>query len=144
MDHFYPNFSGSYFRKVNVSGPYYDHCYLKTQFQKWEDNKTNCTEGGIIHNNETYCSLLSNETNWVYSKGESTVACVVFSLLSIAGFILNLLIILALLKSSSLRKEYLTSFIISLAITDLAFSTFALPIIVAPVSYTHLTLPTKA
>ena len=139
VSNFYPNFSQVYFRKVNLSGHYNDHCYLRTQFKRLEDNDaTNCPLGSlVIHSNEKYCSLLSNETDlsnetgWVYSTGESVFTCLVMSLFSIVGFTLNVIVIMALLKSRSLRKEYLTSFIISLAVTDLAFSTFTMPIIIA-------------
>ena len=139
IDNFYPNISKAYFRKVNFSGLYYNHCYLKTQFERLEDNDTtNCPLGSlVIHNNASYCSLLSNETDlsnetgWVYSTGEGVFTGVVMSLFSIIGFTLNLHVIMALLKSRILRKEYLTSFIISLAVTDLVFSTITLPIIVA-------------
>ena len=138
IDNFYPNFGKAYFRKVNLSGPNYDHCYLKTQFERVKDNDaTNCPLGSlVIDNNDTYCSLLSDETDllsgagWVYSTGESGFTCLVLSLFSIIGFTLNVLVIMALLKSRSLRKEYLTPFIISLAVTDLAFSTITLPIII--------------
>ena len=130
----------TYFRKMNLSGRYYDHCYLNTLFEKLGDNnETNCPVGSVVNdgNNGRYCSRLSNESDlsnelgWVYSTGESTFTTLVLSLLSIIGFSLNLLVIMALLKSRSLRKEYLTFFIISLVLTDLAFSTFTLPITVA-------------
>ena len=124
----YLNFSESYFRKVNLSGSSYnDHCYLKTQFKKLEDDDMDCPGDEI----DGYCSLLSDKTDWIYSTGHSITACLFLTPLSVAGFILNFLVILAVVKTPSLRKEYLSSFIISLAVTDLIMSTFTLPILVA-------------
>ena len=125
MDKIYTNFSDAYFRKVPLNGSrYHDYCYLKTQFKA---NGTNC-RGGII---DGHCSLLSNETDWSVSPAHSITASLILTPLSIAGTLLNSAVILALLKTPNLRKEYLAPFIISLAVTDLAYSTITLPILVA-------------
>ena len=91
------------------------------------ENETECYE---IRNN-TYCSVLSNATDWVYSPAESIFAGLGATFQSITGFTLNLLVILALIRTPSIRKEYLTPFILSLAATDMIYSTFTLPIIAA-------------
>ena len=119
------NLSEHYFRKVNLNDSYHDHCYLKTQLNLSEDNIKNCP-GDII---DGYCSVLSNETGWIYTAGQSIASSNVLMLLSVTGMFLNSLVILALVKTPSLRKEYLTPFIISLAVTDLIFSTFSLPML---------------
>ena len=54
-------------------------------------------------------------------------AGVVVTIESIGGTLLNLLVIIALFRSPQLRKEYLTPFIISNAMTDLIFSAIPLP-----------------
>ena len=54
-------------------------------------------------------------------------AGVVVTIGSIGGTLLNLLVIIALFRSPQLRKEYLTPFIISNAMTDLIFSAIPLP-----------------
>ena len=46
---------------------------------------------------------------------------------SIGGSVLNFLIIVALLRSPNMRKEYLTPFIISMSLADFALSVFNLP-----------------
>ena len=125
MDPIYYNFTEAYFRRVYLNGSRYnDHCYLWTQFKA---NETICP-GGFI---DGHCSLMSNRTDWGYSTGQSITASLILTPLSIAGALLNSLVILALVKTPSLSKEYLAPFIISLAVTDLAYSTLALPIAVA-------------
>ena len=58
---------------------------------------------------------------------ETVAAGVVVTIESIGGSLLNLLVIIALLRNLQLRKEYLTPFIISNAMTDLIFSSIPLP-----------------
>lgn len=75
--------------------------------------------------------MLGNSTEWVYYPAESICAGLGANFQSISGFTLNLLVVLALLRTPSLRKDYLTLFILSLAATDLIYSTVTLPIIAA-------------
>ena len=57
---------------------------------------------------------------------ETVAAGVVVTIESIGGSLLNLLVIIALLRNPQLRKEYLTPFIISNAMTDFLFSSIPL------------------
>ena len=100
------------------------------------------------HSNESHYDLLTNlndvsmgecylyvgkgvndtSTGFLYTNTESMVGGLVYAFTGIAGFILNFLVIIALMKTPSLRNEYLTPFIISLALTDVLFSALALPL----------------
>ena len=83
------------------------------------------------HGSHEYCwwTLQTNftDTTFVYSDVESNVAGVIFTLQSIVGSILNFLLIVALLRNSKIRKEYLTKTIVSIAITDFIWSVWVLP-----------------
>ena len=71
---------------------------------------------------------LDNKTEYVYSDDLSAAVGGIGALVTgMAGFTLNTLVIIALVKTPNLRKDYITPFIISLALTDLLFSTIALP-----------------
>jgi len=54
---------------------------------------------------------------------------VLYMFLSVAGVIMNFLIILAIIKSSTIRKEYLCPTIMSLAMSDFLFSIYVAPAI---------------
>ena len=86
-----------------------------------------------------------NDTCWIYCDSSSTLRnatdlglslCVEESITagitalitSIPGTILNSLVILAIMRSQALRKEYLTPSIASIAITDLLFSIYVFPV----------------
>ena len=68
------------------------------------------------------------DTSFVYSKSEAYVAGFVNGVQSIVGTILNMLVIIALLRNSELRKQPLTPSIISISITDLLFSGYILSV----------------
>ena len=68
-----------------------------------------------------------NDTLFVYSELESVTAGVCAVIISIFGTLLNMIIILALLKSIDIRKEDFTRFVISLALCDIAFCVLVLP-----------------
>ena len=70
---------------------------------------------------------LDNTTGCVYSEAASMIGGIGALFTAIVGFTLNFLVICALMKTPSLRKEYLTPFLISLALTDILFSAMALP-----------------
>ena len=95
----------SHYLRVNLTDAHMDICYLKVDMN----------------------SELDNSTDYVYSDGESILAGLGATFQSIAGTILNILVIVALLKNTILRKEYLTPAIISLSLTDLLFSVITLP-----------------
>ena len=81
-----------------------------------------------VDNTTKRFAFLSNDTSFAYTRGQAVFAGLGAAFESIAGTLLNLLIILALLKNSNLRKEYLSLAIVSLAATDLLFSLLVLPV----------------
>ena len=95
----------SHYRRVNLTDAHMDICYLKVDMN----------------------SDLDDSTDYCYSNVESILAGLGATFQAIAGTILNLLVIVALLKTTNLRKEYLTPAIISLSVTDLLFSVITLP-----------------
>jgi hypothetical protein len=117
-----------YHRIDIVNNSYYDHCYLKVRI--FESNDTSCP---YQYSDNYFClkPVLENNTDWVYSEGESIFAGVCATLQAIAGVVLNVLVFAVFLGNAAFRKEYLTPFILSLATTDLLYSLFTLPIIAA-------------
>ena len=73
-------------------------------------------------------SVNENDTSFAYSDTEADVAGVIFGLESVAGTLLNFALIVALLKNSEIRKEYMTKNIVSILITDFLFGVFFLPV----------------
>ena len=105
MDHLRSNIS--HYHLVNLTtSDYNDYCYLKVDGNK-----------------------LNNITDYCYSHAESLIAGVGATLQSVAGVTLNILVILALLRTKSVRNEYITPAIVSLIVTDLLFSMFTLPML---------------
>ena len=83
------------------------------------------------HGSHEHCwwtldTKFTNKTS-AYSDVESNVAGVIFTIQSIAGSILNFLLIVALLRNPKIRKEYLTMTIVSISITDFLWSVWVLP-----------------
>ena len=102
---FYGDESVIHFHRIPFNGSnYHDTCWMVVD---------NATERFNINN---------TDTSFAYARGQAVFAGLGIAFESIAGTILNLLIIIALLKNSSLRKEYLSLAIVSLAATDLLFS----------------------
>ena len=105
MDHLRSNIS--HYHLVNLTASdYNDYCYLKVDGNK-----------------------LSNITDYCYSYAESLIAGVGATLQSVVGVTLNILVIIALLRTKSVRNEYITPAIVSLIVTDLLFSMFTLPML---------------
>ena len=100
----HPLISHYHLEKLNDSD-YNTECYLKVDLK----------------------SVLSNETAYCYSTSASVIAGLGAILQSIVGVTLNLLVILALLRTRSIRREYVTPSVVSLSGTDLIFSMFTLP-----------------
>ena len=92
------------------SSKYFDTCWIKLS--------------PYLENSSFRC----NDTNFAYNEIQSWVAGLSIALESFTGTILNLLVIVALLRNSELRKEYMTPGIISMAITDFLFSVAVLPV----------------
>ena len=67
------------------------------------------------------------DTSFVYSNLESIIFGIVIAIISTAGTILNFTVIMALLRSSELRNEYITPTIVSIAINDFLQNIYALP-----------------
>ena len=70
----------------------------------------------------------NGNTSFVYSQTESIAVGIVVAVMSIAGTILNLPVIIALLRNKDLRNEYTTPTIVSIATTDLLHSAGSLPV----------------
>ena len=108
MTCFHPNIS--HYHLVNLSNSKYNtECYLKVDVN----------------------SALSNDTEYCYTTAESIIAGLGATFQSIAGTILNFLVIVALIRTKSIRHEYITPSILSLIVTDLLFSTITLPMLAA-------------
>ena len=108
MFSFHPNIS--HYHLVNLSGSDYNNqCYLKVDVN----------------------SILGNDTGYCYTNIQSVIAGLGAILQSIVGIALNLLVIVALLRTKHVRKEYITPSIVSLIATDLLFSFFTLPMMAA-------------
>ena len=67
------------------------------------------------------------DPSFLQSEAESTLAGVLAGVLSIPGTILNLLVILVIIRTPDLRKEYLTPSIASITLTDFLLSLYVLP-----------------
>ena len=97
----------SHYQLVDLRNAFMKECYLKVDMR----------------------SRLDNSTDYCYSDGESILGGLGATLEAIAGSILNLLVIVALIKNSHIRKEYMTRAIVSLAATDFLFSIVTLPML---------------
>lgn len=83
-----------------------------------------------MQDNATLISLhLSPDPNFMYSEMESIMAGIIVALQSLFGTIWNFLVIVALLRNSELRKEYLTPTIVSIAVANFIHSIYTLPIL---------------
>ena len=89
--------------------------------------RTNLADNRTCYLKVDQNSDLSNSTDYCYSEGESILAGLGATFQAVVGTVLNLLVIVALMKNTHLRKEYLTPAIISLTVTDLLFSVVTLP-----------------
>ena len=74
-------------------------------------------------------SSLPIDTSFVYIEPVSIAAGFLYCAESAVGAILNFLVIIVLLKSKKLRKEYLSPSIINIALTDFLYSIFVLPVL---------------
>ena len=91
------------------------------------DLKTNL---GNAFMTECYLKIgegLSNTPDYGYSDIVSMIGGLGSVFTGILGFTLNFLVILTLMKTRSLRTEYLTPSIISLCMTNFLFSAISLP-----------------
>jgi len=71
---------------------------------------------------------LTEDPDFCYSDEVAITTGLFLTLEFIAGSILNFLVILAVLRSKDIRKEYLTPSILSIAITDFIFSAYVIPV----------------
>ena len=95
--------------KINTSD-YFDQCWLH------------------VDPSSTIPIVRSTDPSFVYTPTESIIFGIGYIPLSIMGSVLNLLVMLAILKSPELRKEYLTPSIFSIALNDFIFSICTIPI----------------
>ena len=81
--------------------------------------------------NATLASLEidSSDPDFIYTETESIMDGTIIALQCIFGTILNFLVIVALLRNSELRMEYLTPTIISIAVANFIHSIYTLPIL---------------
>ena len=101
-----------YYRYENVSintsiSNYFKTCWIKI------DPESNTAE-------------LRSDTSFGYSESVSIIAGSLYTLESMVGAILNILVIITLLKSSRLRKEYLAPCIISVAFNNYIYCMYPL------------------
>ena len=73
--------------------------------------------------------IQSTDPNIVQSDALLILDGIMYMILSIAGVTMNLLVILAIFRSSNIRKEYFTPTIGSLATVDFLFSIYILPVL---------------
>ena len=66
--------------------------------------------------------------DYVYSEMESIIAGILYAIISLGGLIMNFLIIVVLLGSRRLRKEYIRPTIISIAFNNFSYSLYTLPV----------------
>ena len=130
------NFSKPFYHEIEDIN--YNNCYLRVRaFQPNESdfcryiNITETNDGSEISPPLCFKPVGPNVSDhgWVYSDGESIFMGVSSSIQAIFGVILNVLVFYIFLKTPSFRKEYLTPFVLSLATTDLIYSSITLPII---------------
>ena len=122
--------SDPFYHPIELNDTHHDNCFLKVRL--FESNESRCPF--IEYRNVTTTDLclepvLNGSTGWVFSQAESVFAGVAATLQATLGAVLNLLVIAVFLRTRSFRKEYLTPFILSLAATDLIYSSITLPII---------------
>ena len=100
------------YKPININSTvssYFDFCWMRFE-PSMDSSKAFSTDP----------SLVQPEWNLI---GEG----VLYMFLSIAGVIMNFLIILAVIKSSKIRNEYLCPTIMSLALSDFLFSIYVAP-----------------
>ena len=122
--------SDPFYYLIGLNDTHHDTCFLKVRL--FESNDSSCPF--IEYRNATTRDLcfepvINGSTGWVFSQAESVFAGVTATLQATLGVVLNLLVIAVFLRTRSFRKEYLTPFILSLAATDLIYSSVTLPII---------------
>ena len=71
----------------------------------------------------------STDPSFVYTHIESLIFGIIYAPLSVFGVFLNLFVILAMLRNSELRKEYLSPSILSVALNDFIFSIYTIPVV---------------
>ena len=109
---YYQNETGaSYVKLVKINtSEYFDYCWLN------------------VDPNSSIPIVRSTDPSYVYSNTETIVFGIGYIPFSVIGAIMNLLVILAILRSVELRKEYLTPSILSMALNDFLFSVYTIPV----------------
>ena len=106
------NFSKRHYHWVNLTdSEYNEHCWLPVD-----------GHNGSLTSNQ----VRPSDTKYILDGVTTIWAGLGAGIESVLGVILNGLVIVALLKSAKLRRDYLTPAIISLALTDFLFSFLSL------------------
>jgi hypothetical protein len=98
--------------------------YYEEDYYDYNINTSNFYYLCIMNLNPYYFSFPNQDT---YSETAAFAYGLSAIIKSLVGFILNLLVILAIIRSSDLRKEYLTPSILSIAMADFILSAYVLP-----------------
>ena len=122
--------SDPFYHHIELNDTRHDTCFLKVRL--FESNESNCPfieYPTATSRDLCFEPVLNESTGWVFSQAESIFAGVTATFQATFGAVLNLLVIAVFVRIRSFRKEYLTPFILSLAATDLIYSSVTLPII---------------
>ena len=81
-----------------------------------------------INSEEQSFRALTEDPGFCYSDAVAIITGLLITFESVIGIVLNVLVILAVLRSKDIRKEYLTPSMLSIAITDFIFSACVIPV----------------
>ena len=113
-----------YFEVALNTSNYFNSCWTNINTTEW---------GG---------RALTEDPDFVYSDAVAIMTGLFTTFESILGIVLNLLVILSVLRSKDIRKEYLTPSILSIAITNFIFSVYIIPLTAIKFFIGDMPLPT--
>ena len=114
-----------YFEVDIDSAKHFDKCW--TKIDPKSEIGVRLSADPLLEHSDSAHDLFHNP-EFMYSETGAMTAGGFNTLQGIVGAILNCMIILAILRNTDLRKEYLTPCIFSIAITDFLFSISVLPV----------------
>ena len=116
-----PDFSENFGARLGVTSTAYNISFNSSNYHDvcWWTLEAQSTENEFIP---------ENDTTFAYSEITCYITGAVFAIQSVIGTILNLLLIIALLRNTKLRKEYLTKTILSIVVTDFLWCVYFLPL----------------
>ena len=119
------NITVRHYLEVNLTSKHFKKCWTKIDPNSEIGTRLSADPSLV----DSDCAQdLFRDPDFMYSETEAMTAGGFNTLQSIVGSILNCMVILAILRSTDLRKEYLTPCILSIAITDFLFSIVVLPV----------------